>query len=366
MTLGYYIQDPVTKRRAEVLDDIEHNGLVVRTYPLKTYENSLQFFSNADYGVDMNQNAAAGGTPEKIHDGTDSVLWTASDIVGGGKTTFNSTNQNHTAAGTKSIKVDNSPVDDVFQIAKGSDIDLNNYVSLSMWIYVDKDWKNNDRIDVYGWDTDTGAQVGVRVDLSDYFSFNSYDVWHQLIIPLLDMELEATTTLDAIRFVIVTKEGKSPKFYIDDIQFEETGTPIAFEIKPDKGTWLHVKGFTISVADALASTLAEAGLPFLAYDKFLGVTLAAGITYQREQNGVTKFTQTIKSLLDFMQLAGTKISGSGSDGTNTWVTLEVIHQEPLLLKSENEDTLRFTIAEDLSGLLQFRINAGCKIEERDK
>jgi hypothetical protein len=39
--------------------------------------------------------------------------------------------------------------------------------------------------------------------------------------------------------------------------------------------------------------------------------------------------------------------------------------EPILLKHENDDKLTFTISEDLSGLLRFRISAGCKVEYRD-
>jgi len=93
--------------------------------------------------------------------------------------------------------------------------------------------------------------------------------------------------------------------------------------------------------------------------------LINGINYRREQKGEVKFTQTLFSLLDFLQLPGTEISAMGGDGTNTWITLKVIHMEPILLKHENDDKLTFTISEDLSGLLRFRISAGCKVEYRD-
>lgn len=72
----------------------------------------------------------------------------------------------------------------------------------------------------------------------------------------------------------------------------------------------------------------------------------------------------MKNLMEFMELAGTSKGLDGSDGINTFLTLNHIHTEPFLLKSENKDELSFTIAEDLRGLLQFRISAGCKIEQR--
>ena len=116
MAITANITDSGTKLKAQVVQNDTHKSLVVATRPLKTYINALRFFINDDYGADMNQDAATGGTPELVHNGIDSALWTATDIVGGGKTTFNSTDQAY--AGTHSIKVDNSPVNDVFQLIK--------------------------------------------------------------------------------------------------------------------------------------------------------------------------------------------------------------------------------------------------------
>jgi len=369
MPIHSHITDKSTSMSAEVIKNhkTDKQALVVATFPYRTFENSIEFFTNPEYGADMNQDATAGGTPVKVHDGTDSVLWTASDIVGGGKTTFNSTDRNHTAAGTKSIKVDNSPVNDVFQLARGSDLDCSGYVSISMWINVDKDWKVRDDIEIYGWDNGTNQQVGDAVGLQNYFDYSSYDTWHKLTIPLTDMgALSFSATLDALRFRIADKEGKSPKFYIDDIQFEETGASIPFTLKAEKGTWLHVEEFTISMADAYTGVVSDGTMPSLPYDTFLGATLVAGVNYTRIQNKETKFSQTIKNLIEFIQLAGVEISGYGSDGTNTWLTLRVKHIEPIVLKAEDDDILSFTIADDLTTLLHLRISAGCKIEVKNK
>jgi len=352
--------------KAEVVDGTgEKHALVVATRPLKVFENSVRFFTNDAYGADMNIDASAGGTPEQVHNGTDTSLWTASDIVGGGKTTFDSTDRSH--GGTKSIKIDNTAINDIYQLAKGSDLDCNSYVSITMWINVDKDWKAGDSVELYGWDTGTGLQVGTAVKLESYFDYGSFDTWHKITIPLTDMgALASYATLDALRVKQFSKEGKAPKYYLDDIQFEQTGSAVAFTLEPDNGTWLHVNEFTVSFADAMSGTLADGTMPALAYNKVLGETLIAGINYQRIQGDNIQFSQTILNLMGLMSLPGVSICSAGSDGTNTWATFCVKHKEPLILKVEDADKLQWTVAEDLTGLLHFRISAGCSIEQREK
>ena len=111
-------------------------------------------------------------------------------------------------------------------------------------------------------------------------------------------------------------------------------------------------------------TLADASMPNIPYDTFLGVTLASGLGYVREQNREILYSSTSHNMFDIMQIPETTIAGCGSDGTNTWVTIRVVHTEPFILKPENDDKIYFTISDDLSGLLEFSISAGCRIESR--
>lgn len=361
------ITDQSTRKTAEVVEDeiSGHNTLIVATVPLREFENASKFFTNGSAGIDMNVDAGFSGTPEYIHDGTDNVYWTASDIVGGGKTTFNSSDRNHTLTGALSIKVDNAPVGDVYQIAKGSDMIMGDYVALSLWINVDKDWKQGDIVELYGWDTNANVQVGTAVDLKNYFNYDTYDVWHQLVIPLTDFgDLSESITLDAIRISQTASRGKAPKYYLDDVQFEELGAPVKYTIKADLSTWLYIDSFTISIVGNIDSTLSNSTMPNLAYDSFLGVTMLSGLNYKREKDGVILFSANVLTLMDLLQQPNTKITGSGYDGTNTWVTLQVVNAEPLVLKAENEDELSFTVSDDLSSLLHLRISAACRLEHR--
>lgn len=365
MSIKTTIKDSHNGLVAAVVNHDEHNGLVVATRKLKVLENSIRFFTNEDYGSAMNQDAGFSGTPLSVHDGTDSTLWTATDIVGGGKTTFDSTDQNHTVAGTKSIKVDASPVDDVFQIAKGSDLDCNNYTAITMWIYPEKDWTITDVINIYGWDTDANQQVGTAIDLKNYFAYGDFNTWHKLTIPLSDFgEMATSTILDALRVSIAAVDGKSPKFYIDDIQFEESGTPIKYSIKASNGTWLHVNSYTMTIVANIAGTLADASMPNIPYDGLLGTSLIAGTTYQRAQDGKILFSQQVVDFIDWVELPGSEVTGQGSDGTNTWVSLRITHAEPLILKAEENDELSVTVNDDLSGLVRIKISAACSVETR--
>lgn len=372
MGLKTFITDIASglKARVDNNNNKETNALVVATRPLKTYNNKIKFFLNPDYGVDMNQDASTGGTPEKVHDGIDSSLWTASDIIGGAKTTFNSSDQAH--AGSTSIKVDNSPIGDIFQLNKGSDLDCTGYVSLTLWVYVDKDWAEGDNIILYGWDTGTGQQVGNSVNLEDHFDWGTFDSWHKISISLNEFgALASYTALDALRIQIIAKDGKSPKFYLDDIQFEETGTPIIFKVEPDKKTWLWIDSIKITMVDAhsgitaVADATENATLPNLAYNKLLGLAaLNVGLIFSVFNEKQSVFSRTIEKLIDILQLPGSEIIGYGGDGTNAWLSIKFNMSAPFLLKSEDIDYMSVTISEDISGLLFMRWAAGCREEIR--
>jgi len=253
-------------------------------------------------------------------------------------------------------------VSDVVQFAKGSDLDCSNYVALTLWINVDKNWGVDDEFTIYGYDTTgTIAVIGNAVNLDDYFNPATMDTWQKIVIPINDMGL-GTLTIDALRISCTSTGGKDAKFYIDNMEFQETGIPVTFSLTPDKGQWLHVDEFTISVADEYAGTVSDGTMPCIPYDSFLGETLINGINYNRIQDGETMFSLTVRTLMDFMQLAGTELVGYGSDGTNTWLTIRAKNSEPLVLKYEDDDSLNFTVSEDLTGLLHFRISAGCRVE----
>jgi len=295
-----------------------------------------------------------------IHNGIDDVAWTMSNEVGG-KWTANSTDRPY--AGATSLKCDNPAVDDVVDLYEntgpGTDIDMTaTYIALTFWINVDKDWKAGDSFSIYAY-KDTTTQVGNKVYLEDYFDYDNYDIYQFINIPLTDMGIESSS-LDAFRIENEAREGgKSPKFYVDNMNLETTGVPLIYTVKPDRGTWLHVKAFQTTFVDAFDNTLADASVPNLSYDKILGMTPVAGYIYKRYSEGKSDpiSEQRITSLLDLLSLPYSNLTSSISDKTNTLITIanEYPDNIPYVLKSESLDEMTFTIEDDFSTLLFFRI-----------
>ena len=366
MPVKTLIIDPKTGKQAALQDDGESNALIVATRSLKEFNNRPFYFITSEGSKDMNIAVTFGGTPAKVHDGIDSVLWTGSSIQGS-SVTFNSALQNHTAAGATSVQIDNAAVDDILQFAKGSNLDCTGYSAITMWVYVDKDWISGDSISLYGWDTDTGLQVGDAINLEEYFDFSTVDTWQKIAIALTDMgDVAISTVLDALRMRIVTQAGiKGPKVYFDDIQFEETGAPVDFTVEPRPGTWLYIETFDITVVDAYDTTLASNSMPKIPYSGFLGVSsLTIGLQAKRVQGNIVMFSATFKDFIDFLGLPKTQLVGCGSDGTDTWIKTSQEMAQPLILKSENADKFVYTVRDDLSGLKRFWISVACYEETR--
>jgi hypothetical protein len=364
MSIKTHITDPASGIKVSVdnADSTEDNALVVATRDLKTLTPNVFPFINPVYGIDINQDASAGGTPIKIHDGIDSVLWTGSSIVGV-KVTFDSTDQNHTAAGSQSVKFNNTSVGDIIQFAKGSTQSLADHVSITMWIYVDSNWSAIDDYDFYGYDTSTGLIVGNAISLKEYFDWSVFGEWHKVSIPLIDLGLE-NETVDSFRIETTAKQLPGAIFYVDDLQIEETGGSITFTLAPTKGLWYHIKEYRYLFAGPYDPTLADSTLPKIPYDSFLNVPkLETGILYRPTIDGVARGFQ-LQQLMDFFQIPDMRIVSQGSDGTNTWIVLSTQSDNPLTLKSENGDKFDIVISDDLSGLLIFRAFVFVDVEVR--
>ena len=326
-------------------------GLVVLTEDLKRYETGDIPFSNNAFGVDMNQSGLFSGTPLHIHDGTDTTLneWTATNVVGG-KMTDDSTDRSN--SGTKSVKVDNPSVGDVWQLDKGSSQSLAGHAAITFAVNVDKDW-TGDSIEIYAWDG--ASEVGTRVALEAYFSQSSFDVWHSVVIPLEDMGL-TSSTITGLRMQLISRSGaKAPKFYLDDIQLEETGSPVVFQASAPVGEKVLVDSIRVILADALAGTVASGTMMGLSYDKLLALTqLPTGILVQHMIRGVVVQSFAMRDIGDFW-LQGFQVVSTSSDGTNTAIVMEKVFKEPLVLGGNaDQNSITLTVQDDLTGLLRFQ------------
>jgi len=364
VSIKSHIIDPKTGKAAFVdATANEQQALVVATRPLKIFTTKTVYAINDTYGREMAQDGKYSGTPVLITDGTDTGAWNFSEPVG---LKWSEGSTDHFHSGAKSDKCDNSLVGGIVQYINnagpGTDIDMSGYVALTLWIYVSSDWVAGDSFTLYAYVD--GGLVGNTIKLEDYFDFDRYNIWQFIDIPLADLGIE-TSLIDAFRIECSARSGaKSPLFYIDDFNIQETGAPIDFEIAPDEGTWLHVKSFQTTFVDVGAFT--DAARP--PYDQILSMAATTGYLYRRyaENKSDPIFEVRITNLMDLLGLPNTKISNYLPDGTNTLMTIENIYpaDEVFIMKSENLDRLVFTIEDDFSQLLFFRISVQGFVEQR--
>ena len=332
-------------------DDSSHykNALVVVQERLINLKNVRANFSNETYGVIMDQDASFGGTALEVNDGEDTALWTAQDVAGT-KLTAGSADRANT--GTKSTKVDNPAANDIWEFDKGSNQDLAGYVALSMAVNVDKDWKN-DNIEIYGWDG--SAQVGVRLNLEDYFAERTYDVWQNLIIPLVDLDLVGET-IQSIRMQMIQRDGaKAPKFYIDDVQFEQSGAAIVYEaVSPISDARYHATSLVLVFEDAIDISVANGTVAGINPLQILGVAPSIGIVLQHESMGEIILNEALASIGDMLTL-GFEIKSVVCDGTTTHLALELKFSVPIIVTPPSA-TNNFTLSvrDDLTGFSKFR------------
>lgn len=336
-------------------DGVRH--IPVLTEGLKQGKIKCAFLTNDTNGANMAINAAVSGTPEGVHDGTDSTLWTGSQITGSGVTFTSTARPNN---GTKSVQVSTPVLNDVWQFAKGSDLTVSNYESISFYVNVDKGWDGGDSVTIYGWDTTPvlGGIQGNAVPIENYFSQTSFDVWQQVIIPLSDMGLNSGT-VDALRMSYVAEgSGQRPTFYLDDIQFEESGGNVQYDLDLTKGRNFYLNRLIFSIADTGTGGTAKA------YNQIGALaSLTSGISLMINAGGKEAYNLTLNQLSDMLDI-GFTVGNVVDDGTDTYmtVTLNFSQDRPLVLNTDNLDELVVTLSDDLSGLLLFKCYA-CGWEE---
>jgi len=337
---------------ASVLQKNGWKGLAVFTEPLRQKATKLISFSSPSQGANMAVDATFTGAPIPIYDGNDNTYWTGTAIIG----TVWSDSTNRAYSGAASLRYNRGAVGDTFQFDKGSAQDLTGYSAVTFAINVNRGWSSNpvESVELYGWDTGGGTQVGTRVKIENYFTQNSFDVWQLVSIPLADLGV-ATATLDAFRLEVVGVVGATtPDFFIDDLQVELTGGGVEYRyvVEPTDGTNYFAREIRFTLADNVASTVANGTVPGLAYNTLLGLpALSIGIILRVYEDEKVVFSSTFKQLSDFF-LAGFDLGPVVSDGTNTSVTLSTVFADDIVLRRLGR--MEIEINDDLTGLLECR------------
>jgi hypothetical protein len=324
-------------------------GIMVYTEPAREFIAQTKALTNDTYGADMNQNATFSGTPDGIHDGTDSVLWTASAISG--TWTFDSTAQ--AQAGTKSVDATATVNNDEALFTRGSTISTGSYTAVTGYIYITS-WATSGTKEVQIRLRNGGVDQGDTLDLSNYVDTTTLNTWLKFTIPIGDFNAGTVAIDEMVVRTVDIGGGAAPNYYLDTMQFEETGGAI-FDVVADTGTIFHITDMSITMADAYVSTLADATHQKLPYNTLLGVSaLTTGLNFKLTTDDIVRFNGVFKQHIDFMTFPAIQVE-SGGDGTNTWVGYKIKFDQPFVMDSRLKDKLEVTVSDDLSGLLFFRI-----------
>jgi len=303
-------------------------------------------------------NGAFSGTPEKIHDGLDSTLWTATSVVGN-KFTFNSTNV--IINGAASIEIANPNVGDIMQFDNGSDFPLSAHAAITFNIQITSDWTPGDSISIYGYDTGGGVQVGTKVLIEGLIDITDLVVTQVVVIPLADMGL-ATATVDAFRIEIETRGGpKSPTFYMDDLQIEELGENIDFTLLPNPGKKTKIHRFAVNVSGPLDMHLLRNpstdgfSVSNLDINKILNIgPLTNGILTTRTRKGVDGFLGNFRKLGDNLKFAA-NLKNEISNGVLSCISLTLDFTDPPIMDNAFSDKIVVTVRDDLTALTDCQV-----------
>lgn len=343
--------------------DITYNGVPKHVLDVTQTDRegtpAVKPFFNVTHGFDMNKNGASGGTPEKIHNGTDDALWTASALSG--TWDFASTT-NPRAGGTKSIDATATTKDREALFEDATSTDMTNFVALTGWIYITA-WGPNGSNNVGVRARLNGVDVGNQVNLSDYINVGTFNIYQKFSIPKADLGLTTQTVDELVAKTLADPGATPPDYFLDDIGWEQTGGPIVFEINPTPNTVYLVKNLIfVGVSTFDSRTTNPMNVKHMSYNKFFGQPkLTAGLISTTTINNVTTFAGAFLQNADFSLIPYTDIEVFG-DGTTTWYRFQTLFHEQIRLNSTTNDNMQFIIGDDLSGMPFLQVFSNGKTE----
>jgi len=344
----------------DLLQESMHKGFATPSGPVVYTNEFLEFepiafpFLNPQFGFDMNQNVSFGGTPELIHDGGDNTGWTA--VVNAGAWNFTDTTNPDSGAACFSITAANN--NDQASFSDVTETDMSGRTAVTGRIRLETYLQANNSIFLQL--RNNGADIGDPVNLNFFINAGSLNAYQSFVIAKSNFNLPSDI-VDEITVTSTRTGGSKPTFRVDLFQIEETGSPATFTVSAPFSVF-HIDRVVISIADNISSTVIGGTMLGLSYDKFMGLSaLLNGVGFQCTINGDVLIGFIFSTIGQFITLSPT-IRNTMSDGTNTFITIEINFTRPFVIRSTFSDSLAFIINDDLSGLLQFNALAVGHIE----
>lgn len=341
-------QEDGTEARVHKPNDKRHNlspGLLVYTHPYEVGDPLIQFFGDDNGNTNQNVNASGAGTLEGVHNGSDSVQWTATALLGSWN--FSSTDQAHT--GTRSIDATSTRNGDVASFAKGSDLNVTDYSTLRGYIYVTS-WPSSGNKNFEFTVFLNGAAVGSTVQLSSYVDINSLGSWQLFEIPIPDFGI-TSADFDEVRLDVVDAgQGSAPKAYFDDLAFVSAGTAgrAEYKIAPPVGEeWVINRIKWIAVTNGSS----------VKYDEFFGIpALDNSYTFSFRGQGRVVSTFSAKNFFEMLQYPNITLDHVTGTASIYELYFDIPGEQQTLIGDLGQEII-MTVRDDLSSMLEFKATA---------
>lgn len=327
-------------------------GLVAYTHPLDHKAYSFASLTSTDFGANMAINpAATAPTTTLIHNGTDTVAWTAAAVTGGGFV-FNSTAQ--ALDGTQSIDATVSANNDTAGFTAPAPLNPTSFTSFRTGIYITAFPTSGTKDVVLQW-YNGGAPVGNSVSIKPYVNILNTNVWQIADIPLVDFGLAGVPLFDELRITTVDSgQGAPPDYYLDVLQLVQTTTgsgTASYRFTPNYGEDYYVK----SLQFIAYSTSAGAIDP----TKYFGLTaLTSGTVLQIRNKSRVLLSLIARDVWDMLRVpsADVDVKPDGSTG-GTFVVRFELPEEQMKLFGSQGTYLEVIVRDDLSGLSRLECSA---------
>lgn len=328
---------------------------------------ATRFFTNPDFGVDMNVDAVSDVTytqADWVHSGgatgeavSPEVAWTPSQVVG------TAVNFNATGAfqvidpyeGSFFIDARNAAGNDSWQFVADSLPVAASATHIQFRLYVER-WESNANRDCFiqlrNGAVAASAEVSLRSDVG-VDRTGSIGVWQRVRVPLSMFNLTGPWT--GMRFRL---GHSNVDLAFDRITLQsESGSGIntAFSVTPQEGRILLVE--VIQFTFVAPMTIGASGLPSVDHNKFGSVpNMMNGILYERIQSNQVVNSFTIRRLWDLMRIASVSVTTHANENELTYI-VRYAFQRPAVLRSSAGDELRYSVRDDMSSLLEFNISS---------
>lgn len=349
---------------ADVIDGTHRHykprGLVTYQMPYLYETNRQVFATNEDNGNNMAVNGAISGATDSIHNGTDTVVWTGTNLSGT-NFIFDSTTVAHT--GTKSISAVNTVNNNVALFTRSTPLTTTTYNSLTGSIYLDS-WSTSGLKGVQLAFRLAGVVVSATIELDDYINTTSTGSWLNFVIPLSSFGITGGSVDELTVTTVDVGAGPPPDYYLDDLLFTE-GAGVVYVIEPTGENVLRVYGVSWTLVTAGTVALANGTAIGISYNKFGTLSaLTNGILTRRIQFNETKFTNSTTQNSDIISGSDAELKTIWDDGVNTYMKFYTKFASPVDLVPVGNDRYEFVVQDDLSSVVALTVRADASVLTR--